>query len=102
MDRTHDRVYQSTTDVVRAVMSLSQGVQQATADRYLDLVKRVGIELRALLASVDEIVGAFPTPAQREVEMAHKVLSKDMAELVNAMRLAQQYSSTTLDAEYRK
>lgn len=83
-------------------MSLSQGVQQATADRYLDLVKRVGIELRALLASVDEIVGAFPAPAQREVEMAHKVLSKDMAELVNAMRLAQQYSSTTLDAEYRK
>lgn len=83
-------------------MTLSQGVQQATADRYLDLVKRVGIELRALLASVDEIVGAFPAPAQREVEMAHKVLSKDMAELVNAMRLAQQYSSTTLDAEYRK
>lgn len=38
----------------------------------------------------------------REVEMAHKVLSKDMHELVTAMRLAQQYSETTLDAEYRK
>lgn len=34
--------------------------------------------------------------------MAHKVLSKDMYELVTAMRLAQQYSETTLDAEYRK
>jgi Focal adhesion targeting region. len=34
--------------------------------------------------------------------MAHKVLSKDMAELVNAMKLAQIYSRTTLDAEYRK
>lgn len=34
--------------------------------------------------------------------MAHKVLSKDMFELVAAMRLAQQYSETTLDAEYRK
>lgn len=34
--------------------------------------------------------------------MAHKVLSKDMAELVNSMKLAQSYSTTTLDAEYRK
>lgn len=34
--------------------------------------------------------------------MAHKVLSKDMFELVSAMRLAQEYCDTTLDAEYRK
>ncbi|XP_074035838.1 protein tyrosine kinase 2 Fak isoform X3 [Leptinotarsa decemlineata] len=102
LDRSHDRVYECTTDVVRAVMSLSQGVQQAVAEQYLELVKKVGIELRSLLASVDEIVSAFPVAAQREVEMAHKVLSKDMAELVNAMKLAQQYSHTTLDAEYRK
>ncbi|CAG9860435.1 unnamed protein product [Phyllotreta striolata] len=102
LDRTHDRVYECTTDVVRAVMALSQGVQQSIADQYLDLVKKVGVELRSLLASVDEIVSAFPMQAQREVEMAHKVLSKDMAELVNAMKLAQQYSHTTLDAEYRK
>ncbi|XP_060536517.1 focal adhesion kinase 1-like isoform X2 [Cylas formicarius] len=101
-DRTHDRVYECTTDVVRAVMSLSQGVQQSHADQYLDLVKKVGLELRSLLASVDDIVGAFPCAAQREVEMAHKVLSKDMAELVGAMKLAHQYSRTTLDAEYRK
>lgn len=38
----------------------------------------------------------------REVEMAHKVLAKDMSELVSTMRLAQQYSETTLDIEYRK
>lgn len=38
----------------------------------------------------------------REVEMAHKVLSKDMQELVSAMRLAHQYNDTTLDNEYRK
>lgn len=83
-------------------MSLSHGVQQSDADRYLDLVKKVGIDLRSLLASVDEIITLFPTSAHREVEMAHKVLSKDMAELVNAMKLAQQYSNTTLDGEYRK
>ena len=34
--------------------------------------------------------------------MAHKVLSSDMAELINAMKLAQQYSTTVLDGEYRR
>ena len=34
--------------------------------------------------------------------MAHKVLGKDMQELVAAMRQAQRYSTTTLDDEYRK
>lgn len=38
----------------------------------------------------------------REVEMAHKVLAKDMTELASTMRLAQQYRETTLDVEYRK
>lgn len=78
------------------------GVQQSKADQYLELVRRVGIELRALLSSVDALVEILPISAHREVEMAHKVLSKDMAELVTAMKLAQNYSATTLDAEYRK
>ena len=34
--------------------------------------------------------------------MAHKVLSSDMAELINAMKMAQKYSITTLDQEYRR
>ncbi|XP_036147458.1 uncharacterized protein LOC105833444 isoform X3 [Monomorium pharaonis] len=102
LDRTNDKVYDCTTSVVRAIMSLSQGVQQSKADQYLELVRRVGIELRALLSSVDVLVEILPISAHREVEMAHKVLSKDMAELVSAMKLAQNYSATTLDAEYRK
>ncbi|XP_063217429.1 focal adhesion kinase 1 isoform X7 [Bacillus rossius redtenbacheri] len=102
LDRTNDKVYDCTTNVVKAVMSLSQGVQQSRADQYLELVRRVGIELRALLTSVDYLVPIFPISAHREVEMAHKVLSKDMGELVNAMKLAQKYTPTTLDAEYRK
>ncbi|GJQ76496.1 hypothetical protein Trydic_g2203 [Trypoxylus dichotomus] len=102
LDRTNDKVYDCTTHVVKAVMTLSQGVQQSHAEAYLDHVREVGLELRTLLASVDAIVPFFPVSAHREVEMAHKVLSKDMAELVNAMRLAQHYSNTTLDAEYRK
>ncbi|XP_076766474.1 protein tyrosine kinase 2 Fak isoform X3 [Xylocopa sonorina] len=102
LDRTNDKVYDCTTSVVRAVMSLSQGVQQSKAEQYLELVRKVGIELRALLSSVDALMDILPISAHREVEMAHKVLSKDMAELVTAMKQAQKYSATTLDAEYRK
>lgn len=51
---------------------------------------------------MDALVEILPISAHREVEMAHKVLSKDMAELVSAMKEAQNYSATTLDAECRK
>jgi focal adhesion kinase 1 len=78
------------------------GVQQARSEHYVDLVKTVGLELRALLTSVDQLMPHFPPVTHREVEMAHKVLSKDMAELVSALKLAERYSNTTLDNEYRK
>ncbi|XP_037913924.1 focal adhesion kinase 1 isoform X5 [Hermetia illucens] len=102
LDRSNDAVYAATTNVVKAIMTLSQGVEKANASEYLDLVKNVGIELRSLLGSVDTLSVVFPSQAHKEVEMAHKVLSKDMHELVAAMRLAQQYKDTTLDVEYRK
>ncbi|KAK0171029.1 hypothetical protein PV328_008795 [Microctonus aethiopoides] len=102
LDRSNDRVYDCTTNVVRAVMALSMGVEQSHADEYLELVRRVGVELRAQLSSVDGLVDILPAIAHRQVEMAHKVLSKDMSDLVSAMKLAQTYSSTTLDSEYRK
>ena len=34
--------------------------------------------------------------------MAQKVLSTDMASLIQSMKLAQQYSSTALQEDYRK
>lgn len=102
LDRTNDKVYESTTCVVRAIMVLSKSVQQSKVEDYLELVKKVGIELRGLLASVDSLVEVLPASSHREVEMAHKVLSKDMADLIDAMKLAQNYNNTTLDVEYRK
>ncbi|XP_075729360.1 protein tyrosine kinase 2 Fak isoform X2 [Rhipicephalus microplus] len=101
-DRTNDHVYECTTRVVRSVMQLSQGVTEARAEEYLELVKNVGLELRSLLASVDDLMTFFPLWSKKEVEMAHRVLSKDMANLVQAMKLAIKYSKTTLDAEYRR
>ncbi|XP_017149209.1 focal adhesion kinase 1 isoform X1 [Drosophila miranda] len=102
INRAKDEVYCATTLVVKSIMVLSQGVEKANTEGYLDLVKNVGVELRNLLTSVDKISVLFPAQALKEVQMAHKVLSKDMHELVSAMRLAQQYSDTTLDTEYRK
>lgn len=68
----------------------------------VDTVCDIGSRLRELCATVDVLSDAFPSHARREVEMAHQVLSKDMAGLVEAMRLAIQYGSTTLQPEYTK
>ena len=62
----------------------------------------MGIELRGLLSSVDTLIPTLPLWSHREIEMAHKVLSKDMAGLVQSMKLAQEYSRTTVESEYRK
>lgn len=63
IDRTNDSVYIATTKVVKAIMSLSQGVEKSAAAEYLDLVRHVGIELRALLSSVDTLASIFPSHA---------------------------------------
>lgn len=67
LDRTNDRVYDCTTFVVKAIMELTQGVQQPGRAEFLDLVRKVGIELRGLLGSVDELVNVFPENARHEV-----------------------------------
>lgn len=63
LDRRNDNVYSATTKVVKAIMTLSQGVEKATAVKYLDLVRHVGIELRSLLSSVDSLASIFPSHA---------------------------------------
>ncbi|XP_015917953.1 focal adhesion kinase 1 [Parasteatoda tepidariorum] len=98
----NDPVYECTTSVVRSVMQLLQGVQKGQHSDYLELVKNVGIELRNLLAAVDQIVPTLPSWSHKEIEMAHSVLSKDMVNLVQAMKQAQRFAMTTLDGEYRK
>lgn len=65
LDRTNDAVYTATTNVVKAIMSLSQGVEKSAAIEYLDLVRNVGIELRALLSSVDTLASIFPPQAHK-------------------------------------
>lgn len=45
------------------------GVQQNQIDRYLELVKEVGLQLRALLTSVDSLVPYFPQSAHKQVTL---------------------------------
>ncbi|XP_034825811.1 focal adhesion kinase 1 isoform X7 [Maniola hyperantus] len=97
-------VYVATTSVVRCVMRLA-GVATTASPAPPDLleaVRAVGAALRGLCATVDSLVRVYPPNAQREVEMAHQVLSKDMAALVEAMRLAIHYCRTTLHHDYTK
>lgn len=61
LDRNNDAVYAATTSVVKAIMELSRGVENAATKCYLEMVKNVGVQLRTLLASVDELSGTFPT-----------------------------------------
>ncbi|XP_022097087.1 focal adhesion kinase 1-like isoform X3 [Acanthaster planci] len=102
LDRTNDEVFENTTQVVRAVMEMVNMVHAVRSDQYVNLVKDVGLSLKNLLASVDGLYSSLPPQTHRSIQMAHKVLSSDMAELINAMKLAQKYATTTLDQDYKK
>jgi focal adhesion kinase 1 len=54
------------------------------------------------MTSVDVEISNLPSECHAEIHMAHQVLSSDMAQLISAMRLAQQYSSTLVDSAYSK
>ncbi|XP_071808056.1 focal adhesion kinase 1-like isoform X2 [Asterias amurensis] len=102
LDRTNDEVFENTTQVVRAVMEMVNMVHAVRSEQYVNLVKDVGLSLKNLLASVDGLYSSLPPQTHRSIQMAHKVLSSDMAELINAMKLAQRYATTTLDQDYKK
>ncbi|PNI45968.1 PTK2 isoform 15 [Pan troglodytes] len=72
------------------------------ADSYNEGVKEVGLALRTLLATVDETIPLLPASTHREIEMAQKLLNSDLGELINKMKLAQQYVMTSLQQEYKK
>lgn len=101
-DRNGDSVFRHTTAVVSAVVEMSRAVQSHSGDDYGALVRGIASPLRQLLASVDVALSRLPAASHARVQMAHKVLAKDMQDLVEAMRRALHYDNTTLDEEYRK
>uniref|UniRef100_A0A8C4SV41 non-specific protein-tyrosine kinase n=1 Tax=Erpetoichthys calabaricus TaxID=27687 RepID=A0A8C4SV41_ERPCA len=91
LDRSNDKVYENVTGLVKAVIEMSSKIQP-----------EVGLALRTLLATVDETIPVLPASTHREIEMAQKLLNSDLAELINKMKLAQQYVMTSLQQEYKK
>uniref|UniRef100_A0A7M4FZS8 Focal adhesion kinase 1 n=1 Tax=Crocodylus porosus TaxID=8502 RepID=A0A7M4FZS8_CROPO len=102
LDRSNDKVYENVTGLVKAVIEMSSKIQPAPPEEYVPMVKEVGLALRTLLATVDETIPVLPASTHREIEMAQKLLNSDLAELINKMKLAQQYVMTSLQQEYKK
>eukprot|EP00079_Xenopus_tropicalis_P025889 XP_012819492.1 PREDICTED: protein-tyrosine kinase 2-beta isoform X2 [Xenopus tropicalis] len=102
IDRTDDGVYQSVMELVKAVLQLKNDIYQLPPEGYVAVVKNVGLTLRKLIGSVDEILPSLPQNSRTEIEGTQKLLSKDLAELINKMRLAQQNAVTSLSEECKK
>ncbi|XP_047664098.1 protein tyrosine kinase 2aa isoform X6 [Tachysurus fulvidraco] len=102
LDRSNDKVYENVTGLVKAVIEMSSKIQPASPEEYVPMVKDVGLALRMLLATVDETIPILPPSTHREIEMAQKLLNSDLAELINKMKLAQQYMLTSLQQDYKK
>jgi len=102
-NRSGDAPYTATTAVVCAVMDLCQSVQSSCpVENYTQLVKKIGLQLRQLMMSIDAELAVFPSTVADTVASRQKLANRAMASLVVAMRQAQQYSTTVLAGEYSR
>ena len=95
-------VYSNVMDLVRAVLQLKNEISILPPEEYILVVKNVGLSLRKLISSVDEMLPLLPATSRTEIEGTQKLLNKDLAELINKMRLAQQNAVTSLSEECKK
>lgn len=65
LNRQKDAVYIATTNVVKAIITLSQEVGEHKSNNFLELVKNIGFELRKLLQSVDHLSPLIPAEAYK-------------------------------------
>ncbi|CAL8394077.1 unnamed protein product [Gadus morhua 'NCC'] len=102
LDRSGDKVYQSVMDLVKVVVELKNDIPTMHPDEYIGIVKSVGMTLRDLIHSVDELMPTIHESVRTELEGTQKLLNNDMAELISKMRLAQQNAITSLKEECKK
>nr|KAF6402210.1 protein tyrosine kinase 2 beta [Rousettus aegyptiacus] len=102
LDRTDDLVYLNVMELVRAVLDLKNELCQLPPEAYVVVVKNVGLTLRKLIGSVDNLLPSLPSSSRTEIEGTQKLLNKDLAELINKMRLAQQNAVTSLSEECKR
>ncbi|XP_075940638.1 protein tyrosine kinase 2 beta, b isoform X1 [Anarhichas minor] len=102
LDRSDDKVYQYVMDLVKVVVQLKNDIIEVPPEKYITVVQSVGMALRDLIRSVDDILPTLHESVRTEIEGTQKLLNNDMAELISKMRLAQQNSITTLKEECKK
>ncbi|XP_028256707.1 protein-tyrosine kinase 2-beta-like [Parambassis ranga] len=102
LDRSGDQVYTGVMAMVRQVVQLKNDVNTIPPSEYPSAVKSVGITLRSLIQSVDQILPSLHSSVTTEIEGTKKLLNKDLGELINKMRLAQQNSVTSLKEECQR
>ncbi|XP_068998129.1 protein tyrosine kinase 2 beta, b isoform X4 [Embiotoca jacksoni] len=102
LDRSDDKVYNSVMDLVKVVVQLKNDITELQPEQYINIVKSVGMALRDLIRSVDDILPTVHESLRTEIEGTQKLLNNDMAELISKMRLAQQNAITSLKEECKK
>ncbi|XP_047677378.1 protein-tyrosine kinase 2-beta isoform X2 [Tachysurus fulvidraco] len=102
LDRSEDKVYGSVMEMVKMVMKLKNDVNTLPPAEYVRVVKDVGLTLRNLIRSVDEVLPSLHDSVRTEIEGTQKLLNKDLAELISKMRMAQQNAITSLKDECKK
>lgn len=88
--------------MVKQVVQLKNDVNTLPASEYPNAVKTVGITLRSLIQSVDEILPSLHSSVTTEIEGTKKLLNKDLGDLISKMRLAQQNYITSLKEECQR
>ncbi|MED6238040.1 hypothetical protein ATANTOWER_005667, partial [Ataeniobius toweri] len=102
LDRSGDEVYTAVMAMVKQVVRLKNDVSMLPASEYPTAVKALGITLRSLIQSVDEILPSLHSSVTTEIEGTKKLLNKDLGEVINKMRLAQQNFVTSLKEDCQK
>ncbi|XP_057685789.1 protein-tyrosine kinase 2-beta-like isoform X2 [Corythoichthys intestinalis] len=102
LDRTDDQVYSGVMAIVRQVVKLKNEVNMLPASEYPNAIKAIGVTLRNLIQHVDDIMPSLHSSVTSEIIGTKKLLNKDLGELINKMRLAQQNSVTTLKQECQR
>ncbi|XP_056283389.1 protein tyrosine kinase 2 beta, b isoform X2 [Pseudoliparis swirei] len=102
LDRSEDKVYQYVMDLVKVVVQLKNDITEVPPEKYITIVQSVGMALRDLIRSVDDILPTLHESIRTEIEGTQKLLNNDMAELISKMRLAQQNYITSLKEECQK
>ncbi|KAF7669171.1 hypothetical protein LDENG_00240950 [Lucifuga dentata] len=102
LDRSDDQVYKFVMNLVKAVVQLKNDITFLQPEQYITIVKSVGMALRDLIRSVDDILPTLHESVRTEIEGTQKLLNNDMAELISKMRLSQQNAITSLKEECKK